>query len=147
MRQITIFALSIFLLAGLLISGCEDSGCNCFCSSYDAEELTLNDTIDLRYSELYCNPEYEIRLSFDSIHDSRCPIGAVCIWEGNARVKLHVQQSGKSHSTFWLNTHISYLTDTLINGIRYELIDLLPYPEEGKDYSLEDYTLQLLISD
>ena len=147
MKQKIIFALSLLLLSGLLISGCEDTDCGCFCSSYDAEELMLNDTVDLKYSELYCNPEYELRLSFDSILDSRCPIGAACIWEGNAQVKLQVLQSGKSTSTFWLNTHISYLTDTLVNGIRYELIDLLPYPEVGKDYSLDDYILQLKISD
>jgi hypothetical protein len=35
----------------------------------------------------------------------------------------------------------------LINGIRYELIDVLPYPEVDQDYQLDDYTLQLIISD
>jgi hypothetical protein len=147
MEQKIIFTLSVFLLSGLLISGCEIFQHYSFCSDYDAEELRLNETVDLKYSELYCNSKYELRLSFDSILDSRCPIGATCIWEGNARVKLHVLQSGKSTSTFWLNTHISSLTDTLVNGIHYELIDLLPYPEAGKYYSLDDYTLQLLISD
>ena len=39
------------------------------------------------------------------------------------------------------------LTDTLVNGLRFELIDLLPYPEVKRDYQLDDYTLHLLISD
>ena len=147
MRLKTIIIPVLLLLTGLFITGCEDKNCNCYCSSYDAVELMLNDTVELKYSELYCNPEYEFRLSIDSISDSRCPIGAACIWEGNARVKLHVQQYGKSPSTFWLNTHSSFLTDTVLNGLRYELIDVLPYPEVDKDYSLDDYTLQLLISD
>ena len=147
MRQLTIFALYVFLLSGLLISGCEDSSCNCYCSSYDAVELMLNDTVELKYNELYCNPEYEFRLSFDSISDSRCPIGAACIWEGNASIRLIVQAMGNDSNTFRLNSNGEFLTDTVINGLLYELIDLLPYPEVDKDYQLEDYTLQLLISD
>ena len=147
MRQKTIIALSICLLTGLLLSACEVLHCNCYCSSYEAEELTLNDTVALGYSELYCNSKNEFRLSFDSISDSRCPIGVECIWEGNARVMFHLQQSGHDPSTFWLNTNDSFLTDTTVNGLRFELLDILPYPEAGRDYQLEDYIVQLIITD
>jgi hypothetical protein len=137
----------LFLLTGLFITGCERFQGKRYCSDYGAEELTLNETVDFRYSELYCNSEYEFRLSFDSLSDGRCPTGALCIWEGTARVKLHVQQSGKNIISFWLNTHSSLLTDTIVNGLHYELIDLLPYPVVDMDYSLDDYILQLKISD
>jgi hypothetical protein len=147
MRHKAISIITIFLLSGLLIAGCERQRCGCFCVAYDAEELKLNDTIDLKYSTLYCNSKNEIRLSYDSIYDSRCPIGAMCIWEGNGAVKLHLQQSGRDPVTFWLNTHPDFLNDTVISGIRYELIDLLPYPEVGKEYQQEDYTIQLRITD
>ena len=147
MRQLTIFVFSLLLLSGLLFSGCEDKNCNCLCSSFDAQELILNDTVYLKYNELYCNPEYEFQLSFDSISDSRCPIGAVCFWEGNASIRFIVQAIGNDSNTFRLNTNGKFLTDTVINGLRYELIDLLPYPEVDMDYQLDDYTLQLLISD
>jgi hypothetical protein len=147
MKHKTIIALSAFLLSSLLFASCELIKCDCFCSNYAAQELTLNDTVDLKYSELYCNSKNEIRLSFDSITDSRCPIGATCIWEGNGRVKLRVLQSGESPVAFWLNTHPDFLTDTIVNGIRYELIDLLPYPELDKEYQLDDYIIQLLITD
>lgn len=99
------------------------------------------------YSELYCNSEHEFRFSFDSLSDGRCPIGMICLWEGNARVKLIIQQPGKSISTFWLNTFDGFLTDTTVYGIRYELIDLLPYPEVDKDYSLDDFILHFKIND
>lgn len=147
MRRKAISIITIFLLSGLLIAGCERQQCGCFCFVYDAGELKLNEANDLVYNKLYCNPSYEIRLSFDSVSDSRCPIGATCIWEGNGAVKLHVQQSGETPAVFWLNTHPNFLNDTVINGIHYELIDLLPYPELGKDYTLDDYTVQLLVTD
>lgn len=146
MRHIAIILLSTFLLCGLLFSGCELFQCNCFCSKYDLEELKLNDTIDLKYGQLYCNSEQELRLSFDSISDSRCPIGAWCIWEGNASVRLLIKQAGEEDITFRLNTHGNNLTDTLVNGLRYKLIDLLPYPELEQENQAEDFILQLIIS-
>ena len=147
MRQKTFIAIFIFLLSAFLYSGCELFQCNCYCSNYAADELPLNETVELNYSEPYCNSEHEFRLSFDSLSDGRCPIGAMCIWEGNASVKLIIKQEGKSDNTFWLNTFDGFLTDTTVNGIRFELIDLLPYPEIDKDYQLDDYILQLHISD
>jgi len=147
MRHKAIGILLLFFLSGFLNSGCEWQPCGCFCSVFGAEELKLNETIDLKYSKLYCNASHGIRLSFDSIRDGRCPIGALCIWEGNGAVKLHVQQSGQDSASFWLNTNPSFLNDTVVNGIRYELIDLLPYPELDKDYQLNDYTVQVLITD
>lgn len=147
MRQKAIIAFSTLLLAGLLLSACEVFHCNCYCSNYVAEELKLNETVDLRFSSLYCNGKNEFRLSFDSLMDSRCPIGAECIWEGNARIKLHLQQSGHDPVSFWLNTHNGFLTDTVVLDLRFELMDILPYPELGKDYQLDDYTVQMIITD
>jgi len=147
MRKKTFITIFIFLLSAFLYSGCELFQCDCYCSNYGAEDLTLNETAELKYSELYCNSEYEFRLSFDSLSDGRCPIGAMCVWEGNARVKLIIKQEGKSDDTFWLNTFDGFLTDTTVNGLRFELIELQPYPEIDKDYILDDYILQLKICD
>jgi len=146
MRLKTIIIPVLLLLTGLFITGCEDKNCNCYCSSFDAQELILNDTVELKYSELDCNPEYEFRLSFDSLSDSRCPLEAACVWEGNAEVRLIVQSSEHGSNIFRLNTNEKFLTDTMVNGFRYELIEILPYPEVDQDYQLDDYTLQLIIS-
>jgi len=145
MRQKATIGLFVFLLSAFLYSGCDN--CDCFCAAYDAENLKLNDTIDLRYNELYCNSEHEFRLSFDSLGDGRCPTGAYCIWEGNAYVDFIIKPEGGSEQTFTLNTHNRFLTDTTVNGIRFELINMLPYPVVDMDYSLDDYVLQVLISD
>jgi hypothetical protein len=147
MKQKAIKILTLILLSGLLITGCELLQCDCYCTNYTAGELKLNETVDLAYNEMYCNSNYEIRISFDSLQDSRCPIGALCVWEGNARVKVYVQQSGIGPAAFWLNTNVQFLTDTVVNGLRYELIDVLPYPEMDKEYQPDDYILQMHISD
>ena len=100
----------------------------------------------MKYSEFYCNPDNEIRLSFDSLSDSRCPNGAVCFWEGNASFRITVKSDSNESNSFKLNTYGKFLTDTVVNGLHYELIDILPYPKIGKDYQLDDYILQLIIS-
>jgi hypothetical protein len=148
MKQHTFIGLSaILLLAVLLLSGCELFQRNDYCSNFDIEELPLNETLDMRYSELYCNAAYEIRLSFDSLQDSRCPTGAMCIWEGNGRIQLILRKGDEDPIRFWLNTHVNFLSDTVIKGLRFELVEMLPYPEVDKDYQREDYILQLRISD
>lgn len=147
MRSGQIIVFSLCLLFGQIYTGCELFDRHGFCDKYNSEELTLNDTIDFNYSELYCNSKYELRLSFDSLSDGRCPIGAWCIWEGTARINFIVQSSSASTHIFSLFTHNSLLNDTVIDGIGYELIDVLPYPELEKNYQEEDYILRLFISD
>ena len=146
MRQKRVILFSIVLVSGLFLNACELLQRETYCSDYAAGELRLNDTIELRYGELYCNPRHDILLSVDSIQDSRCPEGALCIWEGNGRVRINLRH-GEIRSSFWLNTHVNFLQDTLIDGLNYELTDLLPYPEVGMEYELEDARVLLLITD
>ena len=146
MRHRRIILFSIVLVSGLLLNACELLQSDTSCSDYAAGGLRLNDTIELRYNKLYCNPEYDILLSVDSIQDSRCPIGADCIWEGNGRVYINLRHGG-SRSSFWLNTHPNFLQDTLIDGLNYELTDLLPYPDLNLDIQLKDVRILLLITD
>lgn len=133
-------------LSGFSFPGCRLLDGDYYCSGYNIEQLKLNQTVELEYGKVYCNPEYNIRISFDSIQDSRCPMDVICIWEGNGRAKIHLQESGKS-SKFWLNTFDNFLTDTIINGLHFELMGILPYPHTDKDYQLEDYKVHLLISE
>lgn len=70
-------------------------------------------------------------ICLDSItSDSRCPDGAVCIWEGNAEVNLTLKtNTGNQH--FKLSSlSKSFLppNDTLIAGYHIKLIDVKPYP-------------------
>lgn len=146
MRIKVISIIYVSLISGLILPGCEWLHADSYCSGYHIEQLKLNETLELRYGVVYCNPENGIRVWFDSIEDSRCPLDVICIWEGNGRAKIHLEQSGIK-SAFWLNTFDHFLKDTLISGLRYELIDIFPYPESNKEYSLEDYSVHLHISD
>ena len=146
MRTRAFNIVSIVLFTCLLYTACENQGCDCYCSAYESEELFINDTIQLSYSEIYCNSEYEFLIGFDSLADNRCPLGVTCIWEGNAGVTIRLKNANDQYSSFRLNTHDRFLTDTLVDGLRYELISVFPYPEINKTYSPDEYKLLLYIS-
>ena len=138
MKEIIIF---VGVLAAFIYSGCEK---NLELNS----TLPLNDTIEIANFDTRYNYEDKLVLRMDSVlEDSRCPANVQCVWEGNARVDFILKQEGRSEQIFTLNTFAGFLTDTTVNGIRFEMIDMLPYPVVDKDYQLDDYILQILISD
>ena len=105
----------------------------------------LSDTVSLPYNDTLFNEACNYWISFDSlINDSRCPVDVYCVWEGNAKVKLSFSENNNL-TEFSLNTHIGFNKDTLINGYLIELLDVSPYPAINIKYSLESYTVRLLV--
>jgi hypothetical protein len=147
MKHLTAFSFSLILSLGVFIPGCETFCGKCYCDNYDAQELPLNENFEMKFGETYCNPEHRFRLNIDSIQDGRCPIGVYCIWEGNARVYLNLEEKKEGNSKFFLNTVNGFLHDTTIHGIRFELIGLDPYPDIDFDYPQEVYVATMLISE
>lgn len=71
-----------------------------------------------------------ISLCLDEVlNDSRCPINAVCIWQGVATAKFNMTINDKFYS-FVLATSKIANTDTTITiqGYKITLLNLLPYP-------------------
>ena len=71
------------------------------------------------------------KVCLDSLNDSRCPLGALCIWTGVATVKLTV--TGHAVHSFLLSTlkRPSFPpADTTIENHRIQLTKVLPYPGE-----------------
>ncbi|MFC1965685.1 hypothetical protein ACFLWI_01880 [Chloroflexota bacterium] len=78
--------------------------------------------------------------------DSRCPKGVTCIWEGRVTAVVEISMDGSSQQ---LKLTEPGLTDTparIIHG-EYELTyKIEPYPEEGKEISIDEYRLILTIN-
>ena len=80
----------------------------------------------------------DVSLCFDSLlTDSRCPVGADCVWAGSAVIKATFHAYGEQHS-FRISTsrypHPTVNSDTMINGYRIELLDVKPLPEINVPY-------------
>jgi hypothetical protein len=72
-----------------------------------------------------------INICFDSlISDSRCPINAICVWQGEATVQFSMTVNGQQQ-TFKLSTADmlpQFRNDTTVFGYHVRLVDVKPYP-------------------
>ena len=127
----------------IALGRCGQSG-----ATNDASALVLAalpDTVDLAFQDtLFLNAGREW-LTFDSLaHDSRCPTGATCVWEGNAKIGLSLFQDDERHA-FALNTHTRYQTDTTLATFSISVLDLTPYPHVDSTYKAEQYAVQIFV--
>jgi hypothetical protein len=66
-----------------------------------------------------------VLLSFEKvIEDSRCPMNARCVWEGNARIVMRVK--GAAAARYELNTSTRFATSAKITDFVLELRRLEP---------------------
>jgi hypothetical protein len=89
-----------------------------------------------------------VEITFVSVlEDSRCPQGAMCIWEGEARVALDVKKTGQPSP---VRVELSTLPDKSsanVDGYRIELQRVDPYPELNRPLPpLEQYRVILLVT-
>lgn len=109
--------------------------------------FVLNDTIELKFNEIIYNFDNDFRLQLDSvITDSRCPIDADCVWEGNAEIRFDLIVEGNYQYLFDLNTNSQFQVDTLLKGLRFKLIRVLPYPKSDEVIKKEDYKVEIVIN-
>ena len=86
------------------------------------------------------------RLRVDSVmNDSRCPVNADCVWEGSVEVTFDLELNS-THHQFSLKTSPPVLQDTEIQGVRFALIDVSPYPG-GSPIEQEDYRVTVSVGE
>ena len=67
------------------------------------------------------------------VEDSRCPLRAMCIWQGVAKGNFSFR-AGNQETEFSLSTLTmkpAYNRDTVLFGYKIHLVDFKPYPGEG----------------
>jgi hypothetical protein len=79
-------------------------------------------------------------------NDSRCPINALCIWEGDAAVTLRFEQGGKSADVTMHTSPKMGVVSTVVGGAEFQLVGLSPFLVAGQPAPKEsDYTAILAV--
>lgn len=108
--------------------------------------LPLPATISLKWHETHTLGAAKLEVRFEAVTDSRCPIDAVCIWEGDgvASFKLTDLSTGKTQ-TLELHTNQGVGSDSVkLAGITVKMLELNPYPGTPNMPKLpEAYTVTL----
>jgi len=97
---------------------------------------------EFKIDQIYFTPDQAVEFTIDEIIDSRCPEGATCVWQGEARVHLLFEKPVVG--TIDLSTY-DKLKDTISN-YEVQLIKVTPHPILDKQYELEDYKVKLKIT-
>ena len=117
------------------------------CDSWDvtSNDFNLNDTFELKSQIIAHNYDHKINIYLDSVlYDTRCPLGFLCLWEGNARVRFKFI-SNHIASDLILNTYSQYTSDTIVNGFKIKMVSLAPLPKSGVKTEQKEYRATMII--
>jgi hypothetical protein len=77
--------------------------------------------------------------------DSRCPIDAVCIWEGDATVSVQLRTGAEGPATRELHTSGQFDSETSFAGYTVRLETLLPATRASEPIRPFDYRATLVV--
>lgn len=78
--------------------------------------------------------------------DSRCPSNVVCVWAGNAAIRLNVMARNSEASSTELNTNLDP-GSVDYGAFTIELVALVPSPHTERTISPDEYVATLLVSE
>jgi len=86
-----------------------------------------------------------LRLSFGRVlEDSRCPIDAICVWQGNAAVELGIRAGMGPTVPLRVNTTLEPRS-VVWNGIRVTLLEVAPAPKASEPIRPEAYSVKVRV--
>lgn len=130
--------LLLVLLFCTILFGCEKL-------DLTSNDFKINDTFELKAQITSHNYENGISIYLDSVlYDSRCPLGFLCLWEGNAKVRFKFISNHAANNLI-LNTYNQFQTDTVVNGYKITLLSLAPYPKSGVKIEQKEYRATMII--
>ena len=123
----------LFLCVALVLLGCQ--------SSLSTTKPQLGEEVEVKVGEKVAFRDAEIILQFKKvIEDSRCPNGVECVWAGNAKILIRLNQQSLK-----LNTHVEPQEET-IGKYHIQLVSLSPYPEFKHAIEQDEYVATFLIT-
>jgi hypothetical protein len=104
----------------------------------------LNEPFSLPIGKTVTFENEGLSIRFESVPtESRCPAGALCIWEGEAVAKLQMTKSGMGSTTIELNTTQPHIT--VFFSYTVELLELTPYPVLDQQLDTAAYQALLVV--
>jgi hypothetical protein len=106
-------------------------------------DLKFSDTLNLAYKNCLFDKNGQSYICLDTVlSDSRCPSGAECVWEGEARARFKIEKFNSSPIFIELKEGVK---DTVAAGYKISFIKLLPYPSVENQTKPEEYKACIVI--
>ena len=130
----------VVLLTGLALFACDNT-------TLENGPFKIGETTTFYYEIPRPDANEQFVVVFDELlQDSRCGTGLECIWEGIGIIKLTKTTDSKT-SEITLSTFDweEYSNSQIVDGLRFTLVSLKPYPKGEKPADVTNYTAEVLI--
>jgi len=115
------------------------------CESQTAETAQLTESFAMRVDGS-ATIDRSLSIRFVGVdEDSRCPRGVQCVWAGNAKVRIQVQEDGQPAAELFLNTHSDSPTSVSYESYVISLESVEPHPEQDKQIPENGYCANLVV--
>ena len=115
----------------------------CGAADPDAKEIDLGAEVTLAPGETVSVKTAAMTVRFVAVtEDSRCPRDVTCVWAGEVKVSLSIQESSKVASP----AEVSEGGSTLAGGYRVTLVRVEPHPVTGANIAPQAYRATLKIA-
>ena len=116
-----------------------------FVPSHKVKRAALGQEFTLRVGEQVLIKETGLKISFSQVEDSRCPKGVTCIWAGNGKVVVQVNEGKAKPIDVELNTMVEPKQNRF-QQYSIKLVSLNPYPQKDVKINRSDYVATLVIN-
>ena len=134
----------VLIAASLVLAACSSNPTTTEPVVYSQSEVA--DSIQIRVGRTIIVDG--TRITFEAVEsDSRCPMDAICVWQGDAVARFLVEQSAAPSSGLTLKLHTTLdPKNGTAHGFRVELLTLQPYPRAATGTKPEDYIASVKIT-
>lgn len=128
------YALAIAVLATVLASSV-------------AAQKPLGVPFDLAVGQSEAVGDEGLRVGFSAVPlDCRCPMGALCFWEGDAVADMWAERPLRPRADFKLHSNPTFDQDTKYEGYKIFLAAVNPYPIIDFNIDPNDYVVTVLVT-
>jgi hypothetical protein len=123
------------LMAGVLAACSSSSAPNRgdLAASASTQSETRGDTLSIRLGQSVFADGGRLEIKFDArVNDSRCPANAVCVWQGDAHVRIITRVAGAAAVTSDLHSTLNPLKVS-VDRYAISMIGMTPFPGSGRD--------------
>jgi len=103
---------------------------------------------DMQFSQMASVIGEDLFVEFiDVTEDSRCPVNALCVWEGQAIVLLGFYKDENTHAEYSVTSRAGHpqLGETVFDGYKITLLEVLPERVADQEIEKSEYKVKLTI--
>jgi len=116
-------------------------------ASVSSAQIPIGKEFDLAVGDSVAVGPERLTVGFGKIaSESRCPIGVLCVWEGDAAAEMWADLPDLERKDFVLHSNHGFDFTIRYGGYLIELIRVLPYPEYGVPIDPKAYVITVAVN-